>query len=210
MNNQSEQKEMRQFLALGDSYTIGESVGEDDRWPVQLAEEINSLADSAFAAPVIIARTGWRTDELISAIGDRKPTDDFDLVSLLIGVNNQYQQRPVEDYRKEFRDLVEIAIQKARGNPDRVLVVSIPDYGYTPFGAANKEKISAELDNYNEINRSIAQEYDVIYVSITDISRSTDASLVADDNLHPSARQYELWVERILASERFAAEFLND
>ncbi len=201
---------MLNYLALGDSYTIGESVDAGERWPVQLVERINELAETPFSKPIIIARTGWRTDELIKAVSDANPSDDFDLVSLLIGVNNQYQHRPLDDYRSEFRELIEISIKKAGGNANHVLVLSIPDYGYTPFGSENRETISEELDIYNEINRSIAAEYEVMYVSITDISRSSDKSLVAGDGLHPSGLQYTLWVERIMEDEKFVSEFLNN
>jgi acyl-CoA thioesterase-1 len=195
------------FLALGDSYTIGESVEPDERWPVQLVDFLNESNTNKFDKPDIIARTGWRTDELLAAIEYSDPAGERNLVSLLIGVNNQYQGKSVTIYQEEFRQLLERAIQLASNVPSRVLVISIPDYGYTPFGMDNQEQISRELDEYNNINRSIAASYNVMYINITDISRSTDPELVAGDNLHPSAEQYRRWVERIIADPDFRERY---
>ncbi|MEP2772616.1 MAG: SGNH/GDSL hydrolase family protein [Fulvivirga sp.] len=190
------------FLALGDSYTIGESVSESSRWPVQLADSLN-IKGIYIKNPVIIARTGWRTDELKQAIEDKKPEKNYDLVGLLIGVNNQYQGKSPESYRSEFEELLDIAIAHANGNKSRVFVVSIPDYGYTPFGKKSQEKISNELDVYNNINKAITEGRGVKYFYITDISRQYDATLVAEDGLHPSGKQYALWVQEILNEEQF-------
>lgn len=190
------------FLALGDSYTIGESVSQSSRWPVQLSDSLNNKGFS-IKQPVIIARTGWRTDQLKNAIDEKMPGKDYDLVGLLIGVNNQYQGKSPESYRPEFEELLEIAIAHANGNKSRVFVISIPDYGYTPFGKKNQEKISSELNTYNEINKSITEAMGVKYYYITDISRQQDASLVAEDGLHPSGKQYALWVQEILNDEQF-------
>lgn len=186
------------FLALGDSYTIGESVSENERWPVLLA---NALTQNGYSvSPVqIIATTGWRTDDLKRAIHAQKPDQHFNLVSLLIGVNNQYQGKSVESYEPEFEDLLSIAIQHAGGDRSKVFVVSIPDYGYTPFGKDKQVEISNAIDAFNRANQKITDRYGVTYINITDISRRgfEDSSLVAADGLHPSGKMYALWVERI-------------
>lgn len=187
------------YLALGDSYTIGESVTEKERWPVQLAEALRKKG-IAIEAPRIIATTGWRTDNLRNAVDIAKLKDEYGMVSLLIGVNNQYQGKPIETFTKEFEELLNTAIRLAGGKKENVFVVSIPDYGYTPFGKPKQEKISRELDQYNDISREIAEKYKVKYIYITDISRKgfEDPALVASDGLHPSGKQYGLWVDRII------------
>jgi len=184
------------FLALGDSYTIGESVSEDQRWPVQLAKKMTENGISV-ESPRIIATTGWRTDELKAAI---ESADDlsprYDMVSLLIGVNNQYQGRSVDSFAPEFEELLQIAIDKAGSEKAHVFVVSIPDYGKTPFGAAKEEEIARELDAYNAISKEIAERYGVAYYDITPISREAKdkPELVASDKLHPSGEMYKRWV----------------
>ena len=187
------------FLALGDSYTIGESVEEAGRWPEQLATALRKQGVQVIK-PVIIAKTGWRTDQLAQAIATSGTPDNYALVSLLIGVNNQYQGRSPESYEPEFRALLATAVKKAGGNKDRVFVVSIPDYGFTPFGQPKQEQISVTLDRYNAINERITREQGIAYFSITDLSREglKDPELVAADKLHPSAKQYGQWVDRIL------------
>ncbi len=185
------------YLALGDSYTIGEGVSEQERWPNQFAELL-SAGDKKVEAS-IIATTGWRTDNLINAINIAKLNSEYDLVSLLIGVNNQYQGKPVDQYAIEFEELLKISIDLAKGNKENVFVVSIPDYGFTPFGQKNQSKISREIDQFNEISKKISDLYDINYISITDISRQaiSNPSLVAPDGLHPSGKMYALWAERI-------------
>ena len=187
------------LLALGDSYTIGESVAELQRWPVQL---VNALMLQGFTChqPKIVAATGWRTDDLEKAISERNLPKDFSLVSLLIGVNNQYQGKSAEDYASEFEKLLAMGIQHAAGVASHVFVLSIPDYGYTPFGKEKQSAISKEIDAFNDINRAIAKKHGVTYIDITDISRRgfDDPELVAEDGLHPSGKMYALWVERIL------------
>ena len=189
------------FLALGDSYTIGESVAESERWPVQLAKALTEKG-TPVSPPRIIAVTGWRTDNLKNGIEIAQIKKKYDLVSLLIGVNNQYQGKSADDYAVEYEELLKTAIQFADGDKSRVFVVSIPDYGFTPFGAADQEKISRELDEFNAINKRITESYGITYVNITDISRKglEHPDMVADDTLHPSGKQYTLWVERILES----------
>ena len=187
------------YLALGDSYTIGESVNEAERWPVQLAEALRKKGKE-IEGPKIIATTGWRTDNLGNAINIANLKPEYGLVSLLIGVNNQYQGKPIEQFRKEFEELLIVAIRLAQGKKENVFVVSIPDYGYTPFGKPKQQKISKELDDYNDISRKITGKYGVKYFYITDISRKglDDPSLVATDGLHPSGKQYSQWVDLIL------------
>ena len=181
------------YLALGDSYTIGESVAENERWPNQLAQRLN------IRTPKIIATTGWRTDDLSGAINAANLKNEYDLVSLLIGVNNQYQGKSAAQYEIEFEDLLKTAIQLAKGKSKNVFVVSIPDYGYTPFGKPKQETITPQIDEFNRINKRIAGKYQVTYFNITDISRTglDDPALVAADGLHPSGKMYTLWVEII-------------
>jgi len=185
------------YLALGDSYTIGESVAENERWPVQLTEALRKKGKN-IEAPKIIATTGWRTDNLANAINIAKLKEEYGMVSLLIGVNNQYQGKPITQFTKEFEELLQTSIRLAGGKKENVFVVSIPDYGYTPFGKSKQEKISRELDEYNKLSREITQKYGVKYFYITDISRKDDRGLVAEDGLHPSGKQYGQWVELIL------------
>ena len=187
------------YLALGDSYTIGESVTENERWPMQLIAKLNATGGN-YVVPKIIATTGWRTDDLSNAIWKETLDPGYDLVSLLIGVNNQYQGKSVDAYKPEFEGLLKTAVRLAGGNKTKVFVVSIPDYGYTPFGKPKQATISAELDKFNEANKAITERMGIRYINITDISRKgfEDPQLVAGDGLHPSGKQYSLWVERIL------------
>jgi lysophospholipase L1-like esterase len=180
------------YLALGDSYTIGESVPESERFPVQLARALN-LGD-----PEIIAKTGWTTDELNAAIDAAHPTGPYDLVTLLIGVNNQYRGRDAEQYRGEFTALLQRAIGFAGGDAKKVVVVSIPDWGVTPFAEGrDRAKIGTEIDRYNAINREETGKAGAKYVDITPVSRGTDPALFAADGLHPSGKQYTEWVKLI-------------
>lgn len=194
-------REPAPYLALGDSYTIGESVAEGDRYPVQLARGLG-LHD-----PLIIAKTGWTTDELNAAIDKADPQGTFGLVTLLIGVNNQYRGRDAEQYRGEFIGLLHRAIGFAGGNASHVIVVSIPDWGVTPF-AANRDraKIATEIDHFNAIAREETLRANARFVDITPVSRraATDASLVAADGLHPSGAMYAEWVKLILPEAQAA------
>lgn len=192
-------KDSLQYLALGDSYTIGENVSENERWPVQLAAAL-SRQGILVGKPKIIAVTGWRTDNLKNGISIAQLKDKYDLVSLLIGVNNQYQGKSIEAYKPEFEELLQTAIRLANGKKENVFVVSIPDYGFTPFGKPKKEQITKDLDQFNTENKKITEQFGVTYINITDISRQglEDPELVAQDGLHPSGKQYTLWVERIL------------
>lgn len=184
------------LLALGDSYTIGESVAVPERWPNQLADSLRKeavLVDSV----KIIATTGWRTDQLMAAINQQSPDSAWNLVGLLIGVNNQFQGRSLSVYETEFEDLLNRAIALAGGDRSKVFVISIPDYAYTPYGQANnQQQISAGIDQFNAANRSITESYGIAYYNITPISREgiDKPEYVASDGLHPSGIQYGQWV----------------
>ncbi|WP_235296508.1 SGNH/GDSL hydrolase family protein [Portibacter marinus] len=189
------------YLALGDSYTIGESVSETERFPYQLIH-------SEFSKPhdignyKIIARTGWTTRDLLDAM-DKEVLEagQWDFITLLIGVNNQYQGKPFSQYEKEFNELMDRAIALLEGDASRLIVVSIPDYSVTPFAASrDPEKIATELKRYNDYNEKIAKERDAQYVYITDLTQDAkdDLSLLAEDQLHPSGKNYGQWVERMV------------
>lgn len=200
INPTTEMQEQRKtYLALGDSYTIGESVSESERWPVQLAAKMTEKGIS-MTDPKIIATTGWRTDQLKAAIeGDKELAESYDMVSLLIGVNNQYQGKSVESFAPEFEELLQMAIKLAGDDASSVFVVSIPDYGKTPFGAAKEQQIEKELDAYNKVSKAICRKYKVKYFNITPGSRraKTDPELIASDNLHPSGKMYREWVAAV-------------
>lgn len=182
------------FLALGDSYTIGESVSESERWPSQLAKLLER--DDIQPEVTIVARTGWTTDELWQGIQDTEIEPPYDLVSLLIGVNNQYRGYDIDQYREQFSFLLNKAIEYAGGNPDRVLVLSIPDWGVMPFAAGHdREKIAKEISAFNAVNREESEKAGVHYVDVMPGSRQAmnDSALIASDGLHPSGRMYSEW-----------------
>ncbi|RXG22007.1 SGNH/GDSL hydrolase family protein [Leeuwenhoekiella aequorea] len=188
------------YLALGDSYTIGERVCESCRFPNQLKTRIESSQNSILNTTVI-AETGWRTDNLINALAAKNLKSDYDLVTILIGVNNQYQRIVFSEYKKDFNVLLETAIQLAGGNEKRVIVISIPDYAYTAFGQnnGNQEEISSEIDKYNAFAKEVTINNGVTYLNITDITRKgiSQPKLVAADGLHPSKEAYSLFVDRL-------------
>lgn len=186
------------YLALGDSYTIGESVAEAERWPVQLAARLRAQG-LTIGEPLIIARTGWTTAELSVGIDAQKPTGTFELVSLLIGVNNQYRGRDIGEYRTEFRALLERAIGYAGGEAQRVIVLSIPDWGVTPFAEGrDRAAIAAQIDAFNAVNRQETAQLGAHYIDITPHSRTAagDPSLIAGDGLHPSGKMYAEWARQ--------------
>jgi lysophospholipase L1-like esterase len=185
----------RTYLALGDSYTIGQSVSEADRFPfhaVLLLREQNIKIDNA----KIIATTGWTTKNLTDALAAATLPTNYDVVSLLIGVNNQYQGRSIDEYKTEFTLLVNRAIQYANNRATHVFVLSIPDYSVTPFASgSDKAKIAAEIDQFNSENKKISLQLGVNYLDITPISREPDPTLIAGDGLHPSGKQYYRWAQ---------------
>ncbi len=193
--------ESLKILALGDSYTIGQSVCETCRFPVQLKDSIATTIEADISVE-IIAQTGWTTSNLINAINTSNPSSDYDLVTLLIGVNNQYQHKPFSLYEAEFPMLMEKAIQFANGDKNNVIVVSIPDYAYTPFGQGNSDsqQISSDIDQYNTFAKSYCDERNIVFVNITDITRLglEQPNLVASDGLHPSELAYSKFVGRLL------------
>jgi len=188
------------YLALGDSYTIGQGVEPEERWPVQLVgllEQQGTVTEEL----VLIAQTGWTTDDLDRGIDFEKPQGTFDLVSLLIGVNNQYQGRDIEAYRDEFRNLLARAVGYAGESPGRVVVLSIPDWGATPFAAGqDSQRIGAEIDQFNAVNRDETERAQARYVDVTAVSRQAaqDRQLIARDGLHPSAKMYLAWANLAL------------
>ncbi|GAP65231.1 hypothetical protein MBSD_n0520 [Mizugakiibacter sediminis] len=196
------------LLALGDSYTIGEGVEPVGRWPMQLAARLRAEG-FAVADPEIVATTGWTTDELAAAMDAAAFAPPYALVTLLIGVNNQYRGRDLDAYRGEFRALLARAIALAGGDARRALVVSIPDWGVTPFARAqgrDAAAIAAAIDAFNAVNRAEAATQGAVWLDVTDLSRDRgdSAAMLAADGLHPSAAQYARWVERILPAARRA------
>ena len=181
------------YLALGDSYTIGEGIEFEDNYPKQIVNQI-FLIDSV----TVIAKTGWTTDELIDTLNNLQ-LDKFDVVSLLIGVNNQFRGYQIDKYVMEFESLLNRAIDYSKDKKN-VFVLSIPDYGVTPFGKVKgQERIYREINSYNYINRIMAEKYNVMYFDITEISRKAenDSTLLAEDKLHPSEKMYEMWIEKL-------------
>lgn len=188
------------YLALGDSYTIGEAVDQNESWPHQLTAKLIER-NVVMKAPQIIAKTGWTTDELISAVESAHLQETYDLVSLSIGVNNQYRGYPIAQFKKEYLKLLKIAVNKANDKPERVIVLSIPDYGVTPFAKEkDPQKISKEIDLYNAIMKEITEDNGVSFYDVSEISRQAlnNHELLANDGLHPSGKMYGLWVDEIL------------
>jgi lysophospholipase L1-like esterase len=189
----------RTYLALGDSYTIGQSVTEQERFPA-LAVSLLKQQGIKMANPVYIAQTGWTSFNLQQAITSQNPSPSFDVVSLLIGVNDQYQRLDTAGYAVRFTQLLEKAIHLAKGKKSNVFVLSIPDYSVTPFvSTSDKQRVSAEIDWFNSINKRITTTYGVSYTDITPSTRgaSTNPSLLASDNLHPSGLEYIKWAEML-------------
>jgi lysophospholipase L1-like esterase len=187
------------LLCLGDSYTIGESVEANENFPTQSVRLLNKEGNH-FDAPEIIAMTGWTTDELKDAIDKSHVKKSFDFVTLLVGVNDQYRGRTVEEYKPQFESLLTQAIQFANGHSSKVIVLSIPDWGVTPFAKdRDPEKIAQQINSYNEVNKQLAREHNVKYIDITTSTREAagDPALVAPDGLHPSAKEYAKWAAKI-------------
>ena len=188
------------YLALGDSYTIGQSVPATARWPNQLQRLLSS--EGVQIEVTVIARTGWTVDELWQGIQKNPPTGTYDLVTLLIGVNDQYRNYPIAGYRDDFKFMLGKAIEYAGDDPTKVIVLSIPDWGYTPFAATSPstEPISQQIDEFNAINFEETENAGANYVDVTVISRMgmDDFELIAGDQLHPSGKMYAMWSEKVL------------
>ena len=197
MTNQT--KMPHSYLALGDSYTIGQSVMASENFPNQTVQLLKNQGYD-FKSPEIVATTGWTTDELQNNINNHSFIPPYDIVTLLIGVNNQYRGRPVDTYKPEFENLLKQAIQFAGGKTDHVIVISIPDWGVTPFASGrDRDQIAREIDEYNAANKTISENYKVNYIDITPWTReaANDLSLLAADGLHPSAKEYKRWSEKL-------------
>lgn len=187
------------YLALGDSYTIGEGVPIAENFPYQTVQLLRK-AGLYFQAPEIIAKTGWTTDELQKGIDDTMLQAPYDVVSLLIGVNNQYRGRTVQEYALQFEHLLQQAIQFSGNYPDHVFVLSIPDWGVTPFAAGrDRSAIAQEIDAFNETNRRLSEQYHTHYIDITPGTReaASDESLLTTDQLHPSGKDYGRWANKL-------------
>lgn len=198
------------YLALGDSYTIGESLPLEQSWPHLLVRDVKTY-NLDFSTPTIIAKTGWRTDELITAIEDEGlQQNSYDVVSLLIGVNNQYQSQPLETYKKEFHVLLEKAIYFAKNDTKAVFVISIPDYSTTLFALkSDKKNIREDIDAYNTYAKHLCEIHDIPFYDITPLSHQLNMQkgMLAEDDLHPSATQYQKWVDEFLPN--FVTDFSN-
>ncbi|CAA9492509.1 MAG: Lysophospholipase L1 and related esterases [uncultured Segetibacter sp.] len=183
------------YLALGDSYTIGQNVHETERFPAQTAQLLRAH-NIDVRDPQYIASTGWTTTNLLSGINLQNPARDFDIVTLLIGVNDQYQRRDTTSYRTHFLELLDKAVEFARSKKSRVFVLSIPDYSVTPFVAAeDKAGVSKQIDEFNAINKEITLQNGIVYIDITPSTRgaANDTSLIANDGLHLSGKEYAAW-----------------
>lgn len=187
------------YLALGDSYTIGESVNEQGRWPNQFVDSLSKLG-YVINQNDIVATTGWTTGNLLNGMENADLKPEYNLISILIGVNNFYQYRPVDEYRMELSEIIDSALVLSNQDTNAIFLVTIPDYGYTPFGQSQISTISANTNLYNAIKDSTAKEYGIPVYDITEISRDglNDQELVATDGLHPSVKQYGLWVDKII------------
>lgn len=193
------------FLALGDSYTIGEGVLPEDRWPVRLATRLRE-AGISIDPPDLIATTGWTTTDLKESIRNRPLKPTYDLVSLLIGVNNQYRGWPVGTYETDFTELLQDAIRLSGNRPERVLVLSIPDWGRTPFASGrNQQQISQEIDAFNQVNQVLSERAGILWMDVTTITRlmPLPKAWLADDGLHPSGAMYDQWVDLIFPVIRY-------
>ena len=186
---------MYSYLALGDSYTIGEQVAAHSNFPYQTVAQLRAQHFDV-ADPVIIATTGWTTDELAAAIREHNIHETFSFVTLLIGVNNQYRGRSIDNYRQEYTQLLTQAIVFAKGDPAHVFVLSIPDWGVTPFAEGrDRQQVAKEIDEYNAVCKEITLAHKCAYIDITPGTRHNgqDAAFLAGDGLHPSGKEYTVW-----------------
>ncbi|WP_052599759.1 SGNH/GDSL hydrolase family protein [Aureispira sp. CCB-QB1] len=188
------------YLALGDSYTIGESITSNQRWPILLTEALQTKGYT-FQTPDIIAQTGWRTDHLLNAMQEQlSSSQQYDLVSILIGVNNQFQNTSIQKYEQDLKILFDQAISQCKTGRNGVFVLSIPDYGATPYGLPRAKQIGKAIDEWNAVYQKIATMYQLPWFDITPISRTAtkEKELIAKDGLHPSGKMYQLWVDAIV------------
>jgi len=193
-------KKQLHYIALGDSYTIGESVTFDESWPILLAKRLNELGFNV-ALPEIIAKTGWTTDELKAAIDKIDIKETYDLVTLCIGVNNQYRGWDAEEFRSEFAELLHMAIEFAGNIQNNVIVLSIPDWGATPFTHdRDKKEIAREIEKYNIVKKEECDNLKISFINITNLTKKAekDTSLLAGDGLHYSGKMHKLWVDEVI------------
>lgn len=196
-----QQKNTYTYLALGDSYTIGEKVKNTENFPNQVVTLLREKG-LEFKEPIIVAKTGWTTDELQAGIKKAKLQQHYDFVTLLIGVNNQYREREVADYIPQFESLLKKALTYTHNNPRHVIVLSIPDWGVTPFAEGrDRKQIASQIDEYNAANKLVAEKYKVHYINITPGTReaANDKELLAADGLHPSGKEYAKWAKEVAA-----------
>lgn len=196
------------YLALGDSYTIGEGVAGKESFPCQAVQLLHQ-AGYAFDTPTIVAKTGWTTDELQQGIAVASLRPPYDIVSLLIGVNNQYRGRSSTEYAGQFEALLQQAIAFTGGRPQHVFVLSIPDWGATPFAEGrDRAQITREIDRFNAVNKTLAGKYGLHYIDVTPGTReaATDLSLVTTDHLHPSGKEYSRWAAKLAEAVKVAME----
>ena len=196
LNNQRESP--YSFIALGDSYTIGEGVNEDERWPNQFVDVAYENGVD-FDQPMIIAETGWKTYDLLNAINQTNFTKKYDYISLLIGVNNQFNSRPIDEFEEDLNKLMD-EMKRIKKNDGNIIIISIPDWGYTPFGQSNDmSNISEKINLFNSSLRKFASTNDLKYVDVTEISRRAinEPDLITNDNLHPSGIMYLEWAKKI-------------
>lgn len=187
------------YLALGDSYTIGEAGPLLHSFPYQTVQLLRKSGYD-FSAPEILAKTGWTTEELQAAMADYTFSPKYDLVTLLIGVNNQYRGQPIILYKQQFEALLNKGLELAGGKKDHLFVLSIPDYSLTPFSAEkDRETISKELDEYNNLKMAICLQYKIPYLDITEVFKVAEnkEALIAEDGLHPSAKEYTRWAQKL-------------
>jgi lysophospholipase L1-like esterase len=199
MNQATKHDIPKTYLALGDSYTIGESLPIYESYPYQTVQLLREKGVQ-ITAPEIIAKTGWTTDELAAAIDHTRLIEQYDYVSLLIGVNNQYRGRKSDEYAMQFEELLKRAISFSANGTSHVFVISIPDWGATPFAEGrDTKKITEEINAFNDLNKSISEKYGVHYIEITEGSRDakTNSALVARDKLHPSGTEYNKWANKL-------------
>lgn len=187
------------YLALGDSYTIGTAIGRDSAYSALLGDSLQAAYNLDTVEYQVIAKNGWTTADLKNGISMAAPDSSFDIVTLLIGVNNQYQGRSISEYEREFEELAHQAIVFAGGRPARVLVISIPDWGVSPAGAGNRTQVAAQIDAFNAAQKTICDSLGINFVDITPLSRTglNDSELIARDGLHFSSQMHQLWMRKI-------------
>ena len=187
------------ILCLGDSYTIGEMVQLQKNYPYFTVQLLRDKGLN-FSAPEILAKTGWTSDELQLSMKLYRFLPKYDIVTLLVGVNDQYRGKDIIEYKTQFEELLKHTITLANNKSDHVLVISIPDYGLTPFSAnLDRNKISKEIEVFNSVNKALTIQYKTVYIDLTEESNKAqyDAELIAEDQLHYTTKMYKKWAEKL-------------